>query len=179
MSQADTLRWREERNEHFKHSPQSPLTDAQKPHFDGLSYYDYDANMDFTVTVQLAKDADMAQIFTTQNTIRNYGRYGTFEVSIAGQLIRLTIYDTPHGFFIPFVDANAGTETYAGGRYIDAEAINPTTFHVDFNRAYNPFCVYNSRYDCPIPPKENRVAVAIRVGEKIPTGRWVQNAIGD
>jgi uncharacterized protein (DUF1684 family) len=40
-------------------------------------------------------------------------------------------------------------------------------YDLDFNRAYHPFCVYNSSYDCPIPPKENRLPVAIRAGEKL------------
>jgi uncharacterized protein (DUF1684 family) len=179
MSEADTLTWREQRDQHFKHGGNSPLADEQKSVFNGLAYYDYDASLDVVVTVDLLDSSEIAQIFTTKNTIRNYGRYGTFELDVEGQTVQLTIYDTPHGFFIPFVDANAGIETYAGGRYIDAEQIDDVTFRVNFNKAYNPYCVYNSRYDCPIPPKENRLDVAIRAGEKLPIGDWVKNAIGD
>ncbi len=29
------------------------------------------------------------------------------------------------------------------------------------------FCVYNSQYDCPIPPRENRLPLAIRAGERL------------
>jgi len=40
-------------------------------------------------------------------------------------------------------------------------------FRVDFNLAYNPYCAYNPNWSCPIPPKENRLMVAIRAGEKV------------
>jgi uncharacterized protein (DUF1684 family) len=42
---------------------------------------------------------------------------------------------------------------------------------VDFNRAYNPTCVYNPEYACPLPPQENRLDVPIPAGEKIPKFR--------
>ena len=38
---------------------------------------------------------------------------------------------------------------------------------VDFNVAYNPYCYYSPEYDCPFPPKENRLDVPIRAGEKM------------
>ena len=66
--------------------------------------------------------------------------------------------------FIPFRDATSGKETYGAGRYIDmAES---EQYVIDFNTAYNPFCVYNENYSCPIPPKENWLAVEIKAGEK-------------
>jgi uncharacterized protein (DUF1684 family) len=38
---------------------------------------------------------------------------------------------------------------------------------IDFNKAYNPYCAYVSgKFNCPIPPAENRLAVAITAGEK-------------
>ena len=37
---------------------------------------------------------------------------------------------------------------------------------LDFNKAYNPYCAYSPDYDCPIPPKENYLTVAVKAGEK-------------
>jgi len=71
--------------------------------------------------------------------------------------------------FIPFTDATSGEETYESGRYIDLEIKDITNENVliDFNKAYNPYCAYVSgKYNCPIPPNENRLIVAIRAGEK-------------
>jgi len=167
-----TDNWREQKDAFLRESEHSPLTDAQKAAFTGTTYYDYDPAWDLTVTVERFDAGDTAQVFTTKDMIRNYGRYGRFSVSVDGETVQLTIYQTPHGFFLTFVDANAGTETYPAGRYIDPEQIDATIFRVNFNRAYNPFCAYNDRYDCPITPKENRLNVAIRAGEKLPPTEW-------
>jgi uncharacterized protein (DUF1684 family) len=35
---------------------------------------------------------------------------------------------------------------------------------IDFNLAYNPYCAYNHRYSCPIPPLENHLDIAVRAG---------------
>ena len=48
-----------------------------------------------------------------------------------------------------------GTEEIGGGH-----------LHVDFNLAYNPYCAYNDRWSCPIPPRQNRISVRIEAGEK-------------
>jgi uncharacterized protein (DUF1684 family) len=43
---------------------------------------------------------------------------------------------------------------------------------LDFNVARNPPCAYSQFTTCPLPPAENRLAVAIEAGEKrFPTGR--------
>ena len=69
--------------------------------------------------------------------------------------------------FIPFTDKTSGIETYGGGRYIDlvlSDIVNKTCT-IDFNKAYNPYCAYTAGYNCPIPPKENDLPVAIKAGE--------------
>ena len=73
-----------------------------------------------------------------------------------------------HGgsFFLPFVDATSGKETYGAGRYLDIELTHDGEIVVDFNYAYNPYCAYNEQWSCPLTPFENRVQVPIRAGEK-------------
>jgi uncharacterized protein (DUF1684 family) len=39
---------------------------------------------------------------------------------------------------------------------------------LDFNKAYNPYCVFAEGFSCPIPPEENRLKIAIKAGEKLP-----------
>ena len=36
---------------------------------------------------------------------------------------------------------------------------------LDFNMAGNPNCAYNPYWNCPIPPRENRLPIPIRAGE--------------
>jgi uncharacterized protein (DUF1684 family) len=86
---------------------------------------------------------------------------------VEGQEAQLTIYQNENGYFLPFVDALAGKETYPAGRYLEPEELYGNHFLVDFNLAYNPYCAYNEMWSCPITPAENRLKVPIRAGEKM------------
>ena len=68
--------------------------------------------------------------------------------------------------FLPFTDLTSGVDSYGGGKYIDLKIPQGTTITIDFNRAYNPYCAYNHKYSCPIPPQENDLAIEIRAGVK-------------
>jgi len=70
--------------------------------------------------------------------------------------------------FVPFSDLTSGTESYAAGRYMDLERTPTGLYNVDFNKAYNPYCYYNPKFDCPYPPKENRLPLPVRAGERLP-----------
>ena len=41
---------------------------------------------------------------------------------------------------------------------------------LDFNKAYSPPCAFTSFATCPLPPRQNRLAVRIEAGEKRPAG---------
>lgn len=174
MSEGLILQQRLAKDEFFEYDDRSPLNDAQKTEFTGLSYYPYNSALALVVDVTPIENTPTAQIMTTKDTIRNYQRYATFSFTVEGQPVTLTIYQTPHGFFLPFIDANAGKETYPAGRYIDPVQLPDGRFVVDFNTAYNPYCAYNDRYECPLTPAENRISVPILAGEKIPTGDWIE-----
>jgi uncharacterized protein (DUF1684 family) len=173
MNTEQLLARRRQNDAFFKQHPQSPLTPEQKATFNGLRYYDPNPALDLTVTVQPVDDEQIVTIQTTTGDIRQHRRYGTFTFTVDGQDATLTIFEASHGFFLPFVDAGAGAETYGAGRYLEPEALGDNRFHVDFNRAYNPYCAYSPDWSCPITPAENRVKVHIRAGEKMPEGDWV------
>jgi uncharacterized protein (DUF1684 family) len=69
--------------------------------------------------------------------------------------------------FVPFTDLTSGTETYPAGRYMELDPTPTGIYVVDFNIAYNPYCYYSPEYDCPYPPKENRLGIPIRAGERM------------
>jgi len=166
MSREAVLRARQQKNAMFKSQSQSPLTEAQQATFNGLNYFDYQPELALEVIPERFAAGDVMQIMTTQNTIRNYERFGRFTFVVDDTPIALTIYRTPHGYFLPFVDASP--ETYPAGRYLDLAAPDDDgVFQIDFNRAYNPLCAYNDRWDCPITPAENRLSVEIQAGEKV------------
>lgn len=107
-----------------------------------------------------------------------YRVYGTLSFTINDTVQQLNIYQSQslmqsdqykNYLFLPFTDATSGIETYPVGRYLDLtmEDIKEGKVVIDFNKVYNPYCAYVSGvYNCPIPPKENRLSVAIRAGEK-------------
>ena len=104
--------------------------------------------------------------------------YGTLSFKLNNKAFQLNIYQSQelttneqykNYLFLPFTDSTTGNETYSSGRYIDLATTDIKNGKVvlDFNKAYNPYCAYVSGvYNCPIPPKENALAVAIRAGEK-------------
>jgi uncharacterized protein len=170
--QDPVLRERVEKDAVFR-SDNSPIHPQERANFKGLSYYPIDPGLKFSV--QLHRFPVPAQVRMATNTgeIRSGLRYGFFDFQAGGQDCRLQVYrleDAPGSgganLFIPFRDSTSGQETYAAGRYIDLKENTSGTYDLDFNRAYNPSCAYNSDFSCPVPPAENTLKVPIRAGEK-------------
>jgi hypothetical protein len=92
---------------------------------------------------------------------------GTLVFEYKNQTYRLDALEEGDQLFIIFADATSGTETYGAGRYMYAK--KPTcngNVILDFNKAYNPPCVFTSHATCPLPPRQNVLPIAIRAGEK-------------
>lgn len=155
------------KDEFFRTDPQSPLTDGQKEIFDGLNYFPDNSQLELDVEINPFSEQETIQIQTNTGDIQKYARYGRFRFMVEGQEVELTLYESEHGYFLPFVDSLAGNETYGAGRYLEPEPLGGNRFRVDFNLAYNPYCAYNPHWSCPITPAENRLKVPIRAGEKV------------
>lgn len=79
----------------------------------------------------------------------------------------LALDDTGDGrLFLVFGDRTNGKETYGGGRFLYADPPQGGKVVLDFNRSYNPPCVFTPYATCPLPPRENRLPLRIEVGEK-------------
>jgi uncharacterized protein (DUF1684 family) len=157
---------RAQKDDFFESHPQSPLTTEQKETFFGLNYFSINENLRLNLKIQKFDEQQTIEMQTSTGDLRTFIRYGQIHFSVEGVPVSLTAYSSEHGFFIPFVDSQAGKETYGAGRYLDPELNEDGTLNVDFNLAYNPYCAYNDLYSCPIPPTENRLSVAIKAGEK-------------
>ncbi|HEY1905673.1 MAG TPA: DUF1684 domain-containing protein, partial [Myxococcaceae bacterium] len=93
---------------------------------------------------------------------------GTAVFTVDGKEYRLTPVleeGTPDLFFI-FADETNRTETYGAGRFLYAQPAKDGTVILDFNRAYNPPCAFSAFATCPLPPKQNRLALRVDAGEK-------------
>jgi uncharacterized protein (DUF1684 family) len=95
---------------------------------------------------------------------------GAVTFRVDGKRFRLDVTGNPEGrsFSVVFGDETNGLETYGGGRFltVDAPDENGNLF-IDFNRAYNPPCVFTEFATCPLPPPQNRLQVRIEAGEKV------------
>jgi uncharacterized protein (DUF1684 family) len=83
-----------------------------------------------------------------------------------GKEYKLDALEGKDEFFIVFADATTGKETYGGGRfiYVKKPGADGNTI-IDFNKAYNPPCVFSPYATCPLPPKQNVLPIEIKVGE--------------
>lgn len=160
--------FRAEKDEFFHFDSNSPLTPEQRKNFKPLDYYPDNPEMVLTVQLDLFPGQETIEMQTTGGEPQVYTRYGRFRFKVEGQEAELTIFASEDGgFFLPFVDASAGVETYGAGRYLEPEPVSANVFEIDFNLAYNPYCAYNENWSCPLTPFENRLKVAVRAGEKV------------
>lgn len=143
-----------------------------------LQFYPVDKAYRVAAKFRRVMDSQWMQFRTSGKTPQVYKLFGTLVFNLHGQLLHLNVYQSQalllneqykDYLFLPFTDSTGGNETYKGGRYIDLSVkdIRNGEAVIDFNKAYNPYCAYVSGvYNCPLPPKENALPVAIRAGEK-------------
>jgi uncharacterized protein (DUF1684 family) len=130
------------------------------------------------VEARLVRDAAPREevVLSTRGNKRRALRLGKLEFVLAGkpqQLTAMRLLEPGVGeseVSVFFRDATTGQESYAVGRYVDAESLGGDRYALDFNRAYNPTCAFSSLYNCPIPPRENVLTVPVRAGERDPGG---------
>ncbi len=92
--------------------------------------------------------------------------YVTFKVD--GRKCSLNALDSGDVLFFNFADLTSGNTTYPAGRFMDAPKPDKQGFVLlDFNQATNPPCAFTAFATCPLPPKGNRLKVAIPAGEKL------------
>jgi len=120
---------------------------------------------------------DPVDLATSTGQVRHMAVAGDLVFEHDGNEHRLVAFLTHdaegyESLFVPFRDATSGTETYGAGRYLDIPLDDPEEpIELDFNFAYNPSCVYSPAYDCPYPPPQNRLPIAVRAGEMLPAGK--------
>lgn len=141
-----------------------------------LQYFEIDSN--WILTADFKKDVgEIFEMPTTTERKPTYLRVGYLFFTYQEIHFQLAVYQNMElkgtayedYYFLPFKDSNAPEITYGGGRYLDVQfSLEDVNVVVDFNKAYNPYCVYSYRYSCPITPSENHLSVKINSGAKNP-----------
>ncbi|MGZ6143942.1 MAG: DUF1684 domain-containing protein [Myxococcales bacterium] len=136
----------------------------------------FDPDPAFRVEARLVQDQPPREeiVLSTRGNRRRGLRLGRLEFTLQERALALTavrllepgVGEAAVSIF--FRDATTGHETYQVGRYVDARPLGGDRYALDFNRAYNPTCAFSPLYNCPIPPRENVLPVAVRAGERDP-----------
>ncbi|WP_224484664.1 DUF1684 domain-containing protein [Robertkochia aurantiaca] len=166
---------RKEKDKRFRDPALSPLKTEDLSDFEGLSYYEVDSAYIVPAVFERTPDTDPFYMPTTTDRYSREKLYGKLHFQLQGKDLTLNLYQNEElknteGYenylFLPFADLTNTTETYAGGRYLDMSIPEGDTVMLDFNRAYNPLCVYNEKFSCPLVPQSNMLNVAVEAGEK-------------
>ena len=151
---------------------ESPIPAARRAAFQALPYYPIDEQYRVPAALRVARSDEIIEMSTSTGKPRRMRRIGTLAFTLKGQPLTLTAFaeadDTAlRRLFVPFGDLTSGMATYQGGRYLDLDLKGSGVYELDFNRAYHPYCVFNPEYECPVPPRENRLKVPILAGERM------------
>ena len=144
----------------------------QQLDFEHLLYFPPDPVYAVKARMEKFPEKREVKITTTRKLEKTFYRYALIRFQLQGKDLVLTALkssldgsDSAY-LFIPFKDATNGRESYEVGRFIDLPEPGQADFILDFNRCYNPLCNYSPAYNCPLPPLENFLDVAILAGEK-------------
>ncbi len=156
----------------YRNQPDKPVPAAKMNEFLPLKYFPPDPEYVVPASLNPSKERIVVEMPTSQGKIRKHQRVGVLEFTLKGQPLTLGAFvEAGAGLdrlFVPFSDMTSGSETYAAGRYLELDRTASGVYTIDFNKAYNPYCYYNPDYDCPIPPRESRLPLPIRAGERLP-----------
>lgn len=168
--------FRAERDAEFRNPRTSPLETWEVAKFSGLKYFEIDPSFKVRATFVRTPNEKKFNMPTSSGLTKVYLKYGELNFKVRSKRYKLGVYQSQalsqtekykNYLLIPFTDQTSGKETYGGGRYIDFEIPSSDVVTLDFNLAYNPSCAYSSRFNCPIPPRENRLTTKIKAGEKV------------
>lgn len=139
-----------------------------RQNFTGLRWYpakeSYRIAAEF-IAYDQPKDIPIVNIL---GDIENYKSPGLLKFKLNGQEYTLEpVNSGGDRLFIIFRDLTSNKTTYPASRFLYADAPKDGKVILDFNQAINPPCAFTAYATCPLPPKQNRLNVAIEAGELI------------
>lgn len=139
--------------------------------FAGLEYFPIDGKYRVAARFTPYDPPKMIPIVNVLGMTESMESPGQLSFEIDGQRLTLDpVLEEPGAdeLFVIFGDRTNGPVTYGAGRYVYTSLPAPGSNEVilDFNRSYNPPCVFTDYATCPLPPAQNKLPVEIRAGEK-------------
>lgn len=158
-------------DDHYTNPETSILLKRHQETFTGLNFYPLNAKYIVNARFVRTPNEKPFKMQTTTKRLPEFVKYGEAHFTLEGKEFMLNLYkptEKPESgeeyLFLPFTDLTSGDGSYGGGRYLDFELPKGDSMVIDFNKAYNPYCAYNPKYSCPIPPEENDLLIRIEAG---------------
>ena len=162
-------------NNYFKDASVSPLKPKDLKNFQGLDFFEFDSIYVVKAKIEETKESLPFKMKTTTDIPADVRKYADLFFQILDKEFELSVYENleyegvegyENYLFLPFLDETNENETYGGGRYLDLFLNGTDSIIIDFNKAYNPKCVYDENFSCPIVPRKNFLNTRIEAGVK-------------
>lgn len=145
--------------------------------FRGIDRFDVNEKWKIKATFLPYDPPKKVMITSVIETTSESDCYGAFVFSIDGKEYQVEPSGKPDGktMSLVFGDNTNSKTTYGGGRFLVIPAPDKNGESViDFNKAYNPPCIFSPFATCPLPTEENYLDLAVTAGEK----KWGGTMIG-
>lgn len=165
--------WQQEMDASYANPEESPLMEEDLKKFKGLDFFPADKKFRIEADFERTEKADTIEFTTTTERKPKYYNYGVASFAFNNKEYKLSVYrslslmkkeEFKDYLFLPFTDASNGNGSYGGGRYMDLKIQEGNKLVLDFNKCYNPYCLYNKKYSCPVPPVENDLDFEVKAG---------------
>jgi uncharacterized protein (DUF1684 family) len=135
--------------------------------FKGADRFPTDSNWRIEAILQAPANSSTIPITNVLGQTIQMKLLGKLQFNINKQIYSLDVVEEETALFVIFGDLTNKKETYGAGRfmYIPAPDSSGRTV-IDFNKAFNPPCVFTPYATCPLPPKQNMLPIPITAGEK-------------
>lgn len=149
------------------------VKDSQSPtrvNFHGLDYFPINPDYRVEAHFEPYKPAKQIPIMNVLGMKLSMPSPGALVFTLKGKEYRLDpVLESPgdNDLFVMFRDQTSGKSTYGAGRFLYVPMPENGKTVIDFNKAYNPPCVFSNFATCPLPPHQNWLKVPIRAGEKV------------
>ena len=134
--------------------------------FRGLRWYEPNPSYRSIGTFKPYADVKVVQIPNILGDLEPFNAVGTVSFDLNSASHTMEAWRSGERLWFVFRDRTSGRDTYPSARFLYTNAPVDGQVVMDFNYAQNPPCAYNPFTTCPLPPPQNRLAIAIEAGEK-------------
>lgn len=140
------------------------------------AWFPYDPRSLQTVELVPARTPGTLRVLALDGIEVEATEAGTVSFAWAGKQRTLRVLRLPgaseeeNELMIYFRDASNGHGSYPAGRFVALIPQSGARYLLDFNRARNPFCAYNTAYPCPAPWSGNALDAPVQSGERYQGG---------